>query len=418
MDSWQLIATIVEQLTPGITSTERQTRLAKIQTLVGSDATTLEMVAKVLRAEIEQPFYDPGHYRSTVQEKAAFNFERARITCRVLREVFGTCDFHKNNLMPRLLGDYSAETVTRVTQSLDDSGYAIFPERLSAATCNKIAKALEQVPFRVKADGAIVNPATPETVQSANGNTIWVLNHQDVLAIPEVQSLVADPMLLTVIQNYLECIPIHVQTNCWWTVNCGLTETSQSQDAQLFHQDKEFIRFVKVFVYLNDVDERNGPHTYIRGSARDYLEHVPPDYQLSQRLSDEYLEQQYSADRFVSVTGSRGTIVLEDTSGFHKGTPVLEGHRLMLQLEFCCSLYFNPVGSFGWTGLSEPYRALAATWPRTFMNYDDARYEVHWNKIKQQVDQDRQNKLVLQTASRPRGLFKRIRKMFAGSPGN
>lgn len=418
MNSWQSITTCVEHLTPGITATERQSRLAKVQSLLGSDATTLEWVAKVLRAEFEQPFYDPAHYRATVQEKSAFHFERARTTCRVLREIFGMCDFCQGNFLPQVLGDYSAETVAAATQTLDESGYTIFPQRLSPATCDKIVAALEQVPFRVKADGAIIHPATPQTVQQANGNTIWVLNHQDVLAIPEVQSLVADPMLLSVIQNYLECIPIHVQTNCWWTINRGITEASQSQDAQLFHQDKEFIRFVKVFVYLNDVDERNGPHTYIKGSARDYLQHVPPDYQISQRLSDEYLEHQYAADRFVSVTGSRGTIVLEDTSGFHKGTPVLDGYRLMLQLEYCCSLYFNPVGSFGWNGLTGSYRALAAKWPRVLMNYDDARYDQHRHKLHQQVEQDRQRRLASQPVLQPRGLFKRIRKMFAGSTGS
>lgn len=145
-------------------------------------------------------------------------------------------------------------------------------------------------------------------------------------------------------------------------------------DAQLYHQDKDFVRFVKVFVHLNDVTDENGPHTYIAGSARDYLQHVPPNYSVGQRLDDDYLQSQYASDRFVTMRGEQGTILLEDTSGFHKGTPVQRGHRLMLQLEYCCSLYGSPGLSFSYDGLTPEYVDFAKQHPRMFMNYDNSRY--------------------------------------------
>jgi hypothetical protein len=37
--------------------------------------------------------------------------------------------------------------------------------------------------------------------------------------------------------------------------------------------------------------------------------------------------------------GPRGTIIAEDTRGFHKGKPIEGGDRLVLEFDFCDSLF-------------------------------------------------------------------------------
>jgi hypothetical protein len=331
----------------------------------------LAAIAQVLEAERTQDFFHRDHFQRTLPLKKLFNYQAARATCQILSAAFPPQPFESTG---GIVGPLDAAQIDAATRQMQRDGYAILPAPLSDQACDAITRALGQIRFRVKANGQILDGFSNRNIYRPQGNTCWVVDQQDILRIPAVQSLVSDPTLLTIIQNYLECTPIHVQANCWWTINQGVNDQSMSADAQMFHQDKEFVKFVKVFVYLNDVTETNGPHMYVAGSAQDYEQHVPPAYSLSQRLTDEQIAAEYPRHRWVTVMGPRGTVVLEDTSGFHKGVPVIRGYRLLLQLEYCCSLFFNPVPSFTHDGLSGELQSLAASQPRMFLNYDSQRY--------------------------------------------
>jgi hypothetical protein len=57
------------------------------------------------------------------------------------------------------------------------------------------------------------------------------------------------------------------------------------------------------------------------------------------RLTDEEVEQQYKKDDFIEFSAPRGTIIAEDTRGLHKGKNVVREDRLVLQFQFCNSLF-------------------------------------------------------------------------------
>ena len=137
----------------------------------------------------------------------------------------------------------------------------------------------------------------------------------------------------------------------------------ESSNAQLFHQDQEFITFLKVFLYLSDVDENSGPHVYVRGSALDYEERLGV-VEASRRFSDETITTAFGAERIASITGPKGQIVLANTRGFHKGSPVISGHRLILQIEYASSLYSSPIEPFDVSSLTRELLALRAVSPR------------------------------------------------------
>ena len=159
---------------------------------------------------------------------------------------------------------------------------------------------------------------------------------------PQIAALAFDPNLVAVAQSFLGAPPIHTQTACWWSKRYSEELEHIKTAAQRFHQDRDYIKFLKVFIYLTDVDEQSGPHEFIAGSNADYALVSKNKQRSSRRLSDEYLESIYPKDRFKKFTATRGSIILEDTSGFHKGNPVVDGHRLMLQLEFVSSLFGTP----------------------------------------------------------------------------
>jgi ectoine hydroxylase-related dioxygenase (phytanoyl-CoA dioxygenase family) len=138
---------------------------------------------------------------------------------------------------------------------------------------------------------------------------------------------------LTVVKAYLG-EPILRNINAWHSV----VPTSSSLDgnlaaAQLLHHDNDKpLGWVKVFIYLTDVWQDNGPHAYVPSSHK----HVPDVLRRDGRYTDAEVIEHYPEIR--TITGECGTIIIGDTQCLHKGTEPLTGQRSILQLEFCNSL--------------------------------------------------------------------------------
>ena len=62
---------------------------------------------------------------------------------------------------------------------------------------------------------------------------------------------------------------------------------------------------------------------------------------VPRRFSDDEVKRHYREDDIVELTGEKGTIIAVDTSGLHKGKPVVNSERLVFQLEYCNNLYGN-----------------------------------------------------------------------------
>ena len=190
-----------------------------------------------------------------------------------------------------------------------------------------------------------------------NGDTFWAKDLNELCQKEYFQKLAFDPYILSTVAKYLGCCPIHVQTNLWFSFPTFQESNNLSSNAQLFHQDKEFVKFIKVFIYLSDVGDDNGPHCYIESSHIDEAHTFGVAF--SSRIPDNEITQYYDANRIKKLIGPAGTIAFGDTSCVHKGLPVKTGYRAMLQLEYASSLHLSPVQPFA----SLPKAALAANLP-------------------------------------------------------
>ena len=356
--------------------------------IASRDESYREQFTRVVEAEADKSCLSPGHYEKTLSEKPFFDYAHSTEFGELLGMLFATQE--QAGRLP-LLDERISKGCSReqISTALDKDGYFTFPERLSEDLIDRIVDGLKSIDFAVHGSHRMHRIASPKDLHPVEDNTCWAVDQQEVLAIPEVQNLLMDPTLLDAIQHFLGTPPIHVQTNSWWSKAESNDERTLRKSAQLFHQDKEFIKFLKVFVYLNDVTEDNGPHQYIAGSNKDYLQHVPAGYKFSQRLSDEYLAASYDQSRFRSFTGRKGTVVIEDTSGFHKGKPLISGCRLILQLEFAASLYFNPIASFGFQKLTPAYLDFLQQNPRFSLNYDN---DKHAKDLARDLEHRRKNR--------------------------
>ncbi|MEZ7900483.1 MAG: phytanoyl-CoA dioxygenase family protein [Flavobacteriales bacterium] len=261
------------------------------------------------------------------------------------------------------------ENIPKITEELNVKGFHVFDNLLSSGKCDKIIDELEKISFHTKKSTKKIKGLTKDNVSKIKGNTAWVTNQQDIIKIEEVQKLAFDQNLLNLVGHFLGSDPVLCQTNCWWSVNKSTHRSNLSGNAQLFHQDTEYLKFVKVFIYLTDVEEKNGPHQYVQGTSKIAQEKLGEGYTPSSRVEDEKVEQLFGKENILTFTGKKGSIIIEDTFGLHKGTPVIEGARLLLQLEYCNSLYFHAGYSFGFDGLLEETKQLSKEHPRIFSNF-------------------------------------------------
>lgn len=150
-----------------------------------------------------------------------------------------------------------------------------------------------------------------------------------------IQELIMDPFLINVARNYLKCEPIFDFVSMWWS-----TDFKSKEDvAQEFHFDLDRPKWIKIFIYINDVTKLNGPHCYIEKS---HLKDSKPKELLNRRyvrISDNDINNYYDKNQIKEITGQAGTIIFGDTLCWHKGKPIEKGSRLILQFEYTNSLF-------------------------------------------------------------------------------
>lgn len=117
-------------------------------------------------------------------------------------------------------------------------------------------------------------------------------------------------------------------------------------ESQLWHRDQADDRLiVKLFLYLSDVDGGAGPFTYVPGShAKGRLALSPPTLPVLgvPRTSDDQMADVIGRDRWRELTGQRGTIVLADTSGYHRGGLARDRDRLVYTCTFTSPASWKP----------------------------------------------------------------------------
>jgi len=155
-----------------------------------------------------------------------------------------------------------------------------------------------------------------------------------LLTFNSVVPIAFDDRLIEISKHYFQCIPVLNNVNLrkskksekpeWELPGAGLTT--------LYHCDKDGPRFLKFFFYLTDVGEDNGPFTYVEGSHLEKESNWRTDY----RRDDQYIEKVYGTDRIRKLTGKVGDLIIANTNGWHKGTKVKEGERLLLTIYYNC----------------------------------------------------------------------------------
>src|SRR3954451_13296086 len=134
---------------------------------------------------------------------------------------------------------------------------------------------------------------------------------------PWLRYAAGDPML-GIVNAYRGAQVKLVDLDLWYTIPVG--DEAERTASQEWHRDPEDQHVVKVFLYFSDVDEDAGPFEYVKHSAEGFeYGHLWPWGEGERYPPTEELEQAIPAGERVLATGPAGTVVICDTSGFHRG---------------------------------------------------------------------------------------------------
>ncbi|MEK8045026.1 phytanoyl-CoA dioxygenase family protein [Ideonella margarita] len=239
-----------------------------------------------------------------------------------------------------VLGDLDAGRSAPLVERLREDGYVVFPGALPAEACDRLMNFAQRTPALVRRMDHEAVSSVPRKALFDAAEPLAVrydYDPADLLNHPDVQALLADGSLLEVVQEYLGCEPLADVLSMWWHTNYHTQPDAEA--AQFFHFDMDRFKWLKIFIYLTDVGPENGPHAFVRGS---HQTGAIPDHILRRgyvRLTDEEVAEHYPAKDVLAFSAPRGSIILEDTRGLHKGAHVTGAPRLILQLQFSNTLF-------------------------------------------------------------------------------
>jgi hypothetical protein len=167
------------------------------------------------------------------------------------------------------------------------------------------------------------------------------LSSATVSTIEEMFEISSDPLLLSIVQEYMGVPPIFNTPVAFLNSHAKAQRARDLSDvAQEYHHDLHRLSFVKLFIYLTDVDEGSGPHTLIPGTHR---ERKPARFWADGRHKDAALQKAGLLKREKRINGKAGTLFLVDTSALHKGAEPAERWRLLAQVQYTNSLFGKPI---------------------------------------------------------------------------
>lgn len=222
-----------------------------------------------------------------------------------------------------------ATEINSAVAGLQKDGFYVFRHVVDRALTDTIRTYAEQAPCHPRGDDG--PPVTYPRLAPSVGR--YDFDEHVALGCPEVQEFVTDPAMAVIAQRYLGQPVLMDEVAFWWTTNKRAEDASLN--AQMFHQDRDRLSFLKFFIYLTDVTPDTGPHVYVRGSHRN----IPWSLRADGRITDEAVQKAGLGHEITELAGPAGTLLAVDTIGLHKGKTPISGDRLALENEFATSLF-------------------------------------------------------------------------------
>lgn len=239
----------------------------------------------------------------------------------------------KNNIHS-ILGEFTDSKINDIVASVQKDGFYIFEEKLSDEIISDILAFGSSTPTRrMTGLGKYAEKEEIVNINTEPQSPRYQFKNERLFENKNLVNIIFDDLFLRISEKYLKCRPIFDYFVMWWSY--PFHGKLASEAAQMYHYDMDRIKFIKFFFYVTDVTPDTGPHCFVRGSHESKHDKLRKDG----RIEDSEIEKYYDKNDILEICGKKGTVMIVDTIGFHKGKTLTSGSRLLFQILYSDSLF-------------------------------------------------------------------------------
>ena len=236
-----------------------------------------------------QRYFSKPSHRKILQEIEIFFSSKKKLT--------------NNYISAKHVKDLKNDGITFFEKEIDNINFDKIYSDLSSE--NKLYSAYEDNNFYFK--------------QNKNNYKMGYINTEKLLKNEEILKLINHEYIIDVLENYFKVDFIFDNIWSWWSFK----HEDQPLGPQNFHRDYNSLNFLKLFLYLSDVDDYSGPHVFVKKS------HHRDVFNKIDRYDDMDVEKEFQK-RNIKNNREKNKIFLANTFCLHKGMPPLKKDRLLL----------------------------------------------------------------------------------------
>lgn len=266
-----------------------------------------------------------------------------------------------------LLSRYNENSIKSYQEKLKKNGYIIFENILNDSEINNLISEFKKKNGFYLSDGKgtsikqKLNFNDPKSVK-------FFYSAQDVIDTNSFHKILFDPSLIQFSQNYLNSYPVIDNVSAWWSFPAAKPDKNA---AQWWHFDLERPKWLKFFFFLTDCTAETGAHCFVKGSHKNNGVKWSLRKKGYSRLSDQEIEKNYKKDEIITLTAKKGSLLVEDTRGLHKGLNLTQDHRFLIQVQYSSSTFGGKIEKFKFPQIKqEKFLDLKKSFNYTYSLFD------------------------------------------------
>ena len=229
------------------------------------------------------------------------------------------------------------QELINISNELKTNGYSIFEKKIE----EDLLLGLTNLTKRLKCNYSKYDKNSPKVIfdEKIHFDPSYYYDQSELLNQKEVQDIIKFLINLNISDAYFDSKSYLFAVNMWWST---VGEKSDTHSAQEFHFDCDSVKWLKYFIYLTDVTLESGPHVYVEGSHNSFSKPFSMLKKGYQRIKDEEIESHFGKEKIHKIIGNKGTLIVGDTSCFHKGMVPKKNSRLIFEITLSNSLFGDP----------------------------------------------------------------------------
>lgn len=222
--------------------------------------------------------------------------------------------FNNSLLKRRSLYPHEGQKYPDVIDNLNQKGYHIFKGVVEKSSLFKL---------KCEVDSLIENRQHLKV-----NNLHWQVINQPLISCSKTAfDIATNSIIVDVASEFFKCTPALGTLN----LRKSLVNDLPEDTTNFFHVDPNSIKFLKFFLYFNDVkDPDDGPLTLIEGSHNKKFD----GWQKKYRWTEEEILNIYGKDSMKYMLADVGDLIVARTTSFHRGTKVKSSHRYMYTINY------------------------------------------------------------------------------------